>query len=592
MSLSYEKTSRQVGQLDMADESMDVDAFDSEVVQGGGGYVDDDIDLDDDDDDDEPLLASGSRSGPQGSPLLSKGHKRRAKASSSSLLPELKKRKKDAAHPDDYHLRRAGTGSLKDYVVAKFITRVPDFSDDPHVRLYRHTEGTVRGREQGIENDRKEKIYFNSFSGKRRLERYEKQGIVTIPDRYKNGWTMEITPKHIMEEKKRRAEAEKADAEQKPANTANGVVDSSPAPIGVNVSEPEGDEKPRHDPDVDVFEGTFDGKATSRYAIMVMTEGTKTVDVIPLDNYGWCSFRAIRAQGAGIVEAPEAVMRKNTTKSQNRMARFFNKLEDAQFAREQGMGDNTRIANSKEYAGVGIRRNNAKYEDEVDKGEELDFEEEFEDDDVTQVDKETVKKSENRVLGDAEQNAKDFRKLIKDEPITSRPASPGSESEEEPAQGQGSRPTSRSPSPSRPSSVSRSPSRSMKSTPAVGSRQPTPMGTSPYRSTPLGISPSPGRSPRGNTPQKLDLSHLLPPSGTLPTSQHIKAVLSVLLKTRERIMFKEFLQYFETSTKEQKKNLTDLVKVVATLTREGADNRATVYMSWKRPQLPAGPSGR
>lgn len=568
---------------------MDVDAFDTEAVHGGGGYVDDDLDLDDDDDD-EPLVASGTRPAPSSSPNLTKSNKRRAKASSSSLLPELKKRKKDAPHPDDYRLRRSGTAELRDYVVAKFITRMPDFSDDPHVRLYRDTEATALGRKNAIEADRKQQIYYNSFSGKRRLERYEKQGIVTIPDRYRKGWCMEVTPKRVMEEKARLAEAEKSGAVQNPA-LANGVVEPASGANGIRPVEPNGEQAPAQDPNVDVFDGTFDGKSTSRYAIMVMTEGSKTVDVIPIDEYAWFSFRASRSQGVDDTEAMEAQMRKFATKGRNRMSKFHNKLEEAQGVREQSMGDNTRIKTNSEYAGVGIQRSNAKEEDD-NAMEELDFEQEFDNDDVTLFDKETVQKTENRVIGDAEQNAKDFRKLIKDEPITSRPASPGSESDEEPTQSPSSRPASRSPSPLRPASASRSPTRSIKSTPAVGSRQPTPMGMSPYGSTPLGISPSPGRSPRGNTPQKLDLSHLLPLPGTLPTSKHIKAVLSVLLQTRERILFKEFLQYFETKTKEQKANLTRLTKAVALVTAELVGKRKTVYISWKKPQLPVGPSGR
>lgn len=570
---------------------MDLDHFDPEAVHGGGGYVDDDLDLDDDDDD-EPLLVSSSRSGGLSSPSLGKGQKRRAKPSLSGPSPELKKRKKEtpSAHPDDYLLRRAGTGELRDYVVAKFLTRVPDFSNDPHVRLFRHTENTVRGREKAIEAHRKQQIYYNSFSGQRRLERYEKQGIVTIPDRYRKGWTLEVTPQHVLEERKRLAEALKLSGKEMPT-AANGVSNSASGANGLKSRNGDDEEKPPHDPDVDLFDGKFDGKSTSRYAIMVMAEGSKAVDVIPIDDYSWCSFRANRSCGRDTTEKTEAQMRKIATKGQNRLAKFSTKLESAQFAREQGMGDNSRIRDSSEYADVGIKRGAAKREDDVENGEELDFEQEFDNDDVAQMDKESVKKTENRVV-DAEQNAKDFRKLIKDEPITSRPSSPASESDDDPTQGKNSRPVSRSPSPSRPPSALRSPSRSHKSTPAVGSRQPTPMGTSPYGFTPLGVSPSPGRSPGGNTPQKLDLSHLLPPSGTLPSSNHIKAVLSVLLKTRERIMFKEFLQYFETKTKEQKSNLTRLMKAVANVTQEVVSGHRRIYISWKRPQVPAGPSGR
>lgn len=565
----------------MADDSMDADGLDTDIVQGGGGYVDDDIDVDDDDDD-EPLVSAATRPDLAASPSI-RPNKRRDRADSSSSLPDSKRRKKEAPHPDDFLLRASGTGALRDYIVAKFVTRAPDLEDDPHVRMYRNSEPTLQTRKEGIEADRKQRIYYKSFSGRRRLERYDKQGIVSIPDRYRNGWTMEVTPKHIHDEKLRKEEAARqASAAGMGGANANTSAHPSDKADGDNGNQ-------EQDQDVDVFAGTFDGKATSSYAIMVLSEGSKTVDVMPIDDYSWFSFRANRAQGAGGGESVEALMAKASRKGQDRITKFQVKYEEAQNVREQNMGDNTRIKASKEFASFGIQRSR-KSRNVNDDGvkEEFDFEQEFDNDDVAQEDKETVPKTENRVL-DVEQNARDFRKLIKDEPITSRPASPGSESDEEPAQGKRSASPSRSPSPSRAVSPSSAANRSAQPTPPGASRQGPSRGTTPSLATPMAASPSPSRSPKGNTPQRLDLSNLLPPPGTLPNRQHVISVLNVLLRDRQRIPLKELLRYFVHKTKEQKSNLTGILRQVALVTKDPEKSK-TLFISWKRPGLPTGRS--
>lgn len=613
---------------------MDVDALDGEIVAGAGGYVDDDLDLDDDDDD-EPLVPGAPRSAAAVSPRLPGASPRLAAASpklqgasprlagaaarlpgappklaaaSPRLLgvpprippplqrakppkrrlappsPRVPKREKPAAHPNDFLLRASGSGDLRDYVVAKFVTRVPEFADGAAVRLYRNTEATADGRKNGIEANRKQQLYYKSFSGRQRLARYAKQGIVTIPDRYRKGWTMEIT------------DPEKQ-AQNPPLSSFGGLP--VPGAVGSGAGDPtsrdiqpDGDENAAVatdgiDPNADVFAGTFDGKSTSRYAIMILEEGSKMIDVMPIDEYAWFSFRTNRAQGGDTAEELEHRVGKAAKKGQNRMNRFQVKYEEAQGIREQNMGDNTRIKNSKEFAGFGIRRGKAKAEPEEGGGEEMDFDQEFDNDDVAQVDKETVEKTEPRVLGDAEQNAKDFRKMIKDEPISnSRPASPGSESDEEATQRRSPTSASRSPSPSREVGSSRSPNRSTKSTPPTTSRQPTPMGASPAT---FGVSPSP-RSPRGNT-SKQDLSHLLPPPGVLPTARHATAVLTVLLKDQNRIPLKEVLHYFERKTKEQKANLQRVLRQVAAVTSDPS-NPKNYFVALKSP-VPGGlPSGR
>lgn len=559
---------------------MDIDTYDPEEVQSGGGYVDDDLDLDDDDDD-EPLITAAARATePSPSPATSKQNKRRTKPGSAAVAPDSKKQKASAPHPDDYLLRAACVNDVRDYVVAKFVTRVPDLSDSPHVRLYRNKEPSVQARREAIEADRKQQAYFNSFSGRRRLKRYAKQKIVTVPDRYQSGWTMEVTPKHAYEDKLRRAQERKESA----AITSGLPPDGAGKQFGANQPEKaeNGNGIDLADPNKDVFEGIFDGKSTtSRFAIMVLSEGSKNVDVVPIDEYAWFSFRANRAQGED-AESADAYIAKTMKKGENRISHFQVKYEEAQNIREQNMGDNTRVKNSKDFANVGIHRGRTRQNaDDEDNKEDLDFEEEFDNDDVAQVDKESVEKTEKRVLGDAEQNAKDFRKMIKDEPITQSPASPQSESDEDGAREQSPKPPSRSPSPSRPASTSRSPNQSAKPAPPGASKGQASRGATPLTATPIVASLSPNRSPRGNTPQKLDLSHLLPPPGVMPTSEHVIAVLRVLLTGKQRIPLKELVRYFEMKTKEHKANIIRALKQDAVVVADPVKSK-NYYISWKR----------
>lgn len=560
----------------MADESLDVEYYDGgdadAIIGGGGGYVDDDLDLDDDDDDEPIMGAARSKSNisvAPSAPAPAPAPKRKAKSDIRKESAPIKRKKVDGKDPRDFLLRAAGTREERDYVVTRFVTRMPDLTDTPELRLYRNTEGTEDGRKAGIEADRKQQLYYKSFSGQRRLQRYKKQGLVTIPDRSRKGWTMEVTPRDIVDKK---AQLQKV----------RGVTKANGSASGATPDAAENDPVSALDALTDVFSGTFDGKSSSRYAFMVLNQNDKTVDVVPVDDYCWFSFRANRSQalvGTSVVDA-EARMAKKVKMGENRLSKFHVKYEEAQGAVEQSRGDNTRVQQNKEFAAFGIRRSRkakAENEEEDEAREDLDFDQEFDNDDVAQVDKESVEKRENRVLGDAEKNAKDFQKLIKDEPITSRPGSPGSDSEEDGGQERASNGRSRSPSPSGIASKSRSPSRSANTSAPSSSRQVTPSV----------MSPSPTRSPRGNTPQKLDLSHLLPAAGTLPTVQHVTAVLSVLLQNKKRIAFKEALLYFERKTKEQKQNLIGVLKKVALVTAD-PPNSKNYFISWKKSAAPTG----
>lgn len=491
----------------MAEEHAEMD--DAEL--GGGGYVDDDIDVDDED---------------------------------GAVEVEVKAEEK-GKDPRDYVLRAVG-GMGREYVVARFLTRRPDLDAAGGMRLFRDGEGTERGRKEGIERDRKQHLYYNSFSGRRRQERYKTQGLVSIPDRFRKGWTMEVMP-----------------SGHKPLKGPN---------------PPEGEEV---ETDMDVYKGSMDGKTPSSYAIMVLNEDNRTVDVIPVGSYSWFSFRPERKRvSANVAEDAEARMAKRLKKDENRLNRFQAKYEGAQERIEQNLGGFARedVAHEK-VATIGIRRRvkPEQQDGEDEEGREgLDFDQEFDNDDVAQIDRDDVEKTtDSRDLGDAKRNAIEFRKMIKDEikdePVQSRPGSPGSESDEDPQE----QSRSASPSPSRPPTGSRSPSppRSQRGANVPGgsappSRMPTPMMAS--------------TSSRTGTPQRQDLAHLLPPSGTLPTARHVTAVLSSLLKQRKNVLLKDALQFFERNTAQQKKNLIDIMRKVGQLTELPAGSN-TYYVALKTP---------
>lgn len=563
----------------MTDASFDaekLDPMDTEAVYGGGGYVDDDIDLDDDDDD-EPLIVSPSK------PVVSAvphSIKRRAKPLIIPPSPAKKPRVR-TAHPNDFQLRAAGTGAAKDYVIANFLSRMPDLTDSPHVRMYRENEMTLDTRNQGLEAHKKQLAYYGSFSGKRKLERYKKLGIETVPDRKRKGWTLEVAPHSIAEKV---ATGRKADMVKKAQAQPGTPGDSSSALAPDDAATAAN--TPVWDSYVDTFRGVFDGKTVNcGYAIMVMNKGTKVVDVVPVGDFSWFAFRPNHVGGVDKMDEADAPKPKKKKTELTRMEKYQARYFMSQAKREHDLGDDTRLQmGAEDFARVGIRRSGKPQEsvEEVGEADGLDFDEEFDNDDVAQVDKESIQKPVTRVQGDAEQLAKNFRQMIKDEPESLRPRSPGSDSEEE--AGASGKNRSATPSPSRPSSATRSPNKVSKSRPPTGQRMATPLGASPSSA-----SPSPGRSSRGSTPKKVDLGYLLPPAGVLPTSDHLSAVLSVLLKGKQRITFKEYCSYFDCGSKAKKDNLVMQTKKIAIVTADPKKPKRH-YISWKT--APSGSSSR
>lgn len=581
----------------MAEESGDMsnfDGHDDEVVEGGG-YMDDDIDVDDDDDD-EPLVSLAPK--PRSSTLTKPKQplqKKRPKPQANLAQPSPKKKRVSDPDPRDYELRSMSTGDTRDFLVARFLENPPQFHEDTHVRIYRENEDTEEGRKNGLEAHHKQKAYYNTFAGKRRLERYKNQSIVHIMDRHKKGWKMDVTTKDIAqqieEHRKKKIETRKKNA------LRNGTANSMGGNQNNQEEEPEDLTQNELDSFVNSYSGAFDGKSTAPYCMMILNEGTRKVDVVPIDNYAWYAFRANRQKPKDpeATEAAEARYLKLMKKKEQRLNQFQAKYEEAQMEREQAMGDNSRVENSKEYASVGIRRSKvaqarAKRESDDLITEGMEFEMEFDNDDVALVDKETIAKNENRILGDAEQQAREFRKLIKDEPETTKPLSSGSDSEEDPAS-RDSPSRSRSASPSPGHSASQSPRRSVSPSPGQGkpkAARPPIRPNKPTATGPNRRSPSPGGG-RERSPTPVDVSHLLPPRGTLPNEDHVRAVLSHMLREKTRVSFKLFLKNFERNTQVQKDNLTRILRQIAQVEADPVRSK-NYFISWKRPTAAAAPN--
>lgn len=536
----------------MADESFDVDQVENaenEAVFGGeGGYVDDDIDIDDDDDDDEPLLRSSRTSAPPTPKLL----KKRVRTPTAADGPQAKKLKESDEHANDYYIKAAGNIADREFVIAKFMDRAPDLAESPNVRMFREGEETVKTRAIGLEADKKQKQGYTTFTGSRKLERYRNLGIINVSDRAKKGWAIEVAPQNVADQL---AQKKKARMQKKAATMSQGKVDEEP-------QSPEPVDEQELLTKVDTFNGVFEGRNTrTSYAFMVMQKGSKTVEVYPVDDTAWFTFRAKRNLPPALRASANEIKPKKQSKLEARLQKYQERYEVNRAWREHDMGDDTRLQkHSDGVSSFGLRRKaRAGPDDEGGQAEALDFDEEFDDDDVAQVDKEMIQKPA-KYIHDQEKRRYDLKRMLKDEPMTAQPASPRSDDEDALRS-----PRSRSPSPSssRPPSGPRISPKSKKSPQSVSPNESASRPTSSRN-----VSPSPNRSSRGSTPKRKDLSHLLPAPGVLPTEDHVRNVLLALVEGKKRITLNKVCSYFEIDTPQKKANLSDHLKQLANFTKD------------------------
>lgn len=597
---------------------MDVENFESvdmEAVSGGGGYVDDDIDLDDDDDDDdEPLVTAHRVTKPaaQGAPSSSRPphaptprSKKRgrvptgpaAPASKSEARPAQRKRveKPEDPRPTDYKLRAAGLNGAREFLVAHFRSGVPSFTDSDgdsiHLRLHRSGEHTVTERAEALKEDKKEVTHMNSYTGQRREARKMKQGRITIRRRMQKEWKLEVAPKEVSEklvedrqqriEKRLKRGDEPGSADKPDTDTTDAKAEEGE---GEN-DEPTANELSKL---LTSYTGHFDGRTSSRYAIMVMNAADRTVDVIPVEEYSMFSFRADQVPTLKTAEEVESLSRKMRTKRENssRMSHLNERYASVQVKRELAMGDNSRLMANPEVYNAGIKRGKSNANDRDGGGEGMDFDLEFDNDDVLQVDRELIPKQQKVLVRDEEAAARAFRQMIKDEPAPEKEMQRAEQSDSEEdspsQQGDGNKSDPESPS-SQSQQPSRQPSPRENATVSVPTKTPTPSGVDSLRATPLMRTPSNASpsttTPRGSTPQMLDVSHLLPPAGTPPSEEHVVAVLTALTKDRglPHMPFKEFMRYFDLKG-DRKAHIMGILKRIAAVMQDPKKKTKASYL--------------
>jgi hypothetical protein len=544
----------------MADEVMDG------TDPAASGYVDDDLDLDDDDDvmettptaADAAATAAGSAAGPAVAAL----------PSGPALPPP---------DPCDYALRSAGEGD-RAMIVARFLSTCPDLSPPTRMRMLLDGEEGPEARAEAQAKDRKQWAYYRSHIGRERRAIKEKQGFIDIPDRDRKKWRLDV----VNEDDVRGSDAQGGGGSEGPGG-ADGEEDKTCY-------------FERYPKCTRGFEGSFEGKSSSRYGVLMVDERTRTASLVPIRPYAWFSFRQRRgrrvtAKVEQTTEGVEKKIRKKAEAGARKLAKYQAMGELAQEKAEYGQGSLADVKAKKENAMVGIHRGRARAnEDRKEAREGLDFDEEFADDDLAQVEKEEEEETAPAVSR-GQDYLKKFRQMIKDEDTaagaqgapSSRPGSPGSDDDEADATVKlekvgGSRPTS--PGGSRPTSPSR---RSRPNSPAGRSLPPKGPGARASKAGAAGGAaggsaagsrpgsdrltprmPSPGSGSTPGTPLRDAYAHLLPPLGVLPEERHVVDVLRAMVAANAPgpVPLKQFTRVFEHGTKAQKKNLMATLKPI------------------------------
>jgi hypothetical protein len=592
----------------VADDVVD-DAADMDETGEGSGYVDDELDMDDDLDGDGDLVGTAPRTAEAPQAQFDSN----ASKSLSSDRADTRRRTGNAAvrfnapDPRDYALRAVGD-EARQVVVARFLTPCPDLSPPTRMRAVRDDECNPEERREAIKAEARQIAYENSHIGKSRREKRNKQGYIDIPERDRKRWTVDIyTPGENGQNGASRTHV--SSTEDCFGNAAATTAATSGALASASVFDTECTETRQ-------FVGTFEGKSSSRYAILLVDERARTADIVPVPPSAWYSMRQKRGrrplkQYANSDDAERAMKRKASA-GNDKLAKFQEKAEEAQEKTEIGLGSMSSVHAKMEPSTVGNTRRPAPRRSRGNDGdgdaEGLDFDEEFDNDDVAQVDKEEADKEDE--AGDVRVEKK-FRKLIKDEETpAARPGSPASASDSDededanslealtgmlrkaeadkgteqtnsvrrrtsPFSGSGSRPQS----PAQSVTSKRSPTHASTGPglpPKPPSSRPSAQGTvlpqtytarpgSFRMPTPGTASPSTSSAP--GTPLRQEYVHLLPPPGTLPQIKHVVDVLSLMLRHRQNqpVPLKEFTRAFERVSVEQKTNLASIMKQVAQL---------------------------
>lgn len=446
-------------------------------------------------------------------------------------------------------LRTGDPDEVRDFVVARFATNEMNLSEKSSVRLFRDNESTVLQRKKGIEVDKKEQKFNESFVGQQKQKVYEREGSVFVPRRYQSDWTLEVTQNHS----------------------------------GASSQPKEG-----------VFKGKFQGMPSARYAIIALQD-ENTADVLLIDDYAWFSFQAAQMTDEDVEEtweekdpqekeitAAEKKWKRSTekkNKAESKLSKKVKKLEEnfriAQMQRDLSMGDSSPIKLGKSYAPVGLGRrriwkDHGNESENEGKDENFDYKLEFADDDVDQEELTEADNVNVRVAVDNEDKHKQkkrFQMFDTDSVSSGSDSDEDSNSEEEQtaAVGNSGEKSSRS------GGIS------------LGPRRGNADAKTLQAATHVKSGPDCGGAPMSrSSPALLDLSHLLPRKGTLPTVKHARAVLAALSKQGEWVLLKDCIGYFENTTKFQQDNLKKIFKEVGKFVRRGnAQGKKDTYVMLK-----------
>ncbi len=471
----------------MADDSGDIEM----------GYIDDDIEIDDDLDED----LGGTSSAAGSSQSL-----RKPKRAPVSAKPPKKPADTSAPHPKDL-LLRPGSKPNRDILLARFNpSKIPELRQASKVRMYRQYEGTVRARERGLKRDAAEVRRSESYVGQKRQQRARESGSQVIMDKDKKSWVLEVTPQDVV-----------------PATPPR--------------------EDGKHPEGAVVYKSKYDGVPPGAYfAVMVAHRDGKHVDVVPIGQYAWHTFRKVSTDLKVVesgLEKAEATMKKIAKRCDTKMGKMENKVEALAEIRESLQGGFNRFEEKRGLANYGLRRKVNK-EVEADKAKSsagLDYEQEFDNDDVAQVDREDepekAEKAKSRKQIKKEQA--ELTRVLKDEDVPV--ASAKSDSDEDESEEEGAREKS-------PEVV-----RKVAAAAQGGSRAGTPMEDVLMK----------------------------------PTKANVSTALrkETMDKGRPKAKLQDVLKHFERNTAQKKKLLTDIIKSIALISIAMEAGKKVYYVAPK-----------
>jgi hypothetical protein len=266
---------------------------------------------------------------------------------------------------------RLGARTNKEYVLARFFPEDVPTVQSSLSRVYRQGEETVEARREEIAAEKKFLKEQYSFLGSRRAKRQASEGVVKLPPRSRKKWYMECV----------------------------GPEDN-----------------------VKKFVGSLDGEPSASYALFILDDERNEADFVPLDKYCRYHFRSLLPSEqdnsqADAEEAERKIHRRNRVE-QKEWERLPNNDTKSETVPLLGSTDAGALSVRPSYVETkaassllpkeGVTRKKAKTS-AVD--DDLDYEEKFEDDDVSLgEEQDNVEQTEEKELSEDESQALEYSK--------------------------------------------------------------------------------------------------------------------------------------------------------------------------------------